>query len=348
MALNHFIAHRITRANPSQSTTIDLRNAAWNIDGKVDELFREMKTSFTKRAGKEYGRFSDDRAAHPVASWLEEFIEGKLGFESFSKKVTQQLKSELDKTGEPFEALLAIAHETLEGGDFLHLFIVQHHRGIYIDGDLDIAESLHLDTAGIRLAAKVNIADWQNEEAHRQGNALCLIRWRGEKELSEVFANSIGFAEKIDLSAETEAFLEAVKDYTKHLPTEVSDHTKNQVVEYCLQKESEGKPVVIEELSTTLEDTPTIEIEKPYSPPPKLANFIAEKNPKAKPELIPDKQQMKNFVRISGRDETMSMSFASACLGNSIVYDPDTDSLVIKNIPKSLKSRLKKHITGLD
>lgn len=346
MALNHFIAHKITRIDPAQSTTIDLRNASWTIDGKVDELFRDMKTSFIKRAGKEYGRFSDDRAAHPLASWLQEFLDAKLGFDSFSKKLVQQLKSELDKTGEPLEALVAVAHETLENGDLLHIFIVQHNRGIYIDGDLDIAESLHLDTAGIRLAAKVNIADWLDDDPFRHGNAVCLLRWRGEKDLSEVFENSIGFAEKIDVTAETEAFLEVVHDYTKDLPAEVSNQTKAQVVEYCLQKESEGKLVVIEELSTNLQDTPPLNTEQPYTPPPKFSRFIAEKKPKVKPELIPDKQQMKNFLRISGRNESMSMSFASTCLGDSIVYDPETESLVIKNIPKSLKSRLKKHITG--
>jgi Nucleoid-associated protein len=49
-------------------------------------------------------------------------------------------------------------------------------------------------------------------------------------------------------------------------------------------------------------------------------------------------------VRISGRDELMSMSFASDCLGETIVYDAETDSLTIRKIPSALKARLMKHL----
>ncbi|MFT7560794.1 MAG: nucleoid-associated protein [Flavobacteriales bacterium] len=343
MALNNLIVHRITRVNPSELSTLGLRKTSMEVDGRVDEFFREMKQCALKRAGKDYGRFSDDSAAHPVSNWLREFVDEKLSFDSFSQKFAQHLKRELDKTEAPLEGFLVIAYETLEGDEQLHAFIVQHNRGSYIDSDLDLSESLSLDTSGIRLAAKVSFSDWKSDEEHRQGNAVTLLRWRGEKELSDVFENTIGFAEKIDLSAETEEFLAVVNDYTRSLPNEVAEQTRSQVVEYCLQQDSVGKPVVIEELSNQLQDTKPVESEKPYTPPPKFSSYVAEKKPQAKPELIPDKKQIRNFVRISGRNELVSMSFASSCLGDSIVYDPETDSLTIKNLPSALKTRLKKH-----
>jgi nucleoid-associated protein len=40
------------------------------------------------------------------------------------------------------------------------------------------------------------------------------------------------------------------------------------------------------------------------------------------------------------------MSFSSSCLGDTIVYDPATDSLTIRNIPTGLKARLAKHLKG--
>jgi nucleoid-associated protein len=41
------------------------------------------------------------------------------------------------------------------------------------------------------------------------------------------------------------------------------------------------------------------------------------------------------------------MSFAAECLGETIVYDKDSDSLTIRNLPAPLKLRLIKHMQQL-
>ena len=265
----------------------------------------------------------------------------------------QHLKTELDKTEELIEGFIIFAYEQQEVGDSVHIFFAEHNSGQYIDADMDLSDSLYLDTNGIRLAAKININDWLSEDSHKESNALTLLRWRGEKELSDAFNDFIGFAEKRDLSAETEEFLEVVTDYTKDLPEEVAQHTKTQVVNYCLEQDKAGKPVVISELSSQLKNNPAPtktssnhENDAPSKPRPPMAefsNFINQKKPTAKPELIPDKAQLRQFVRISGRNDQLSMSFASSLLGDSITYDPENDSLTIKNIPSALKTRLAKH-----
>jgi nucleoid-associated protein len=118
-----------------------------------------------------------------------------------------------------------------------------------------------------------------------------------------------------------------------------------------------GKPVVIAELSSELKDHPaprkvsreddateaaTAEQAMPVKPLLEFASFVSTSQPAAKPELIPDTSQLRQFVRLSGRNNQLSMSFASSCLGDTIVYDPETDSLTIKDIPPRLKARLAK------
>jgi len=353
MALSHIIAHRIGRENPSAPTTIKLRDNCWQTNGRIDECFRELKLCFIKRLGKDYGRFSDDHASHPLSSWLKEFTDEKMSFESVTKKAMEHLKSELDKTEELIDGFFVFAHEQQEAGDSIHIFFAEHNSGQFIDGDMELSDSLYLDTNGIRLAAKISLTDWLSGDAHREANTLTLLRWRGEKGLSDAFHAFIGFAEKRDLSAETEEFLDVVSDYTKDLPDDVAQHTKAQVVHYCLEQDKAGKPVVISELSSQLKNNPAptkpstnTDSEaptKPRPPMPEFSNFVSQKKPAAKPELIPDKAQLRQFVRISGRNEQLSMSFASSLLGDSIVYDPETDSLTIKNIPPALKTRLAKY-----
>lgn len=357
MALTHIIAHRIQRQDPNVGATLVLRDSCWEKNGRIEECFRELKHGMMKRLGKEYGRFSDDYAAHPVANWLREFTEDKLGFESFSKKAMAHLKEEFDKIEEPLDGFLFFAHETQEAQDYLHVFVVLHNTGQFIDGEIEMSESFYLDTSGVTLAAKVNIADWQSDDPHTAANALTLLRWRGEKEVSDAFANFIGFAEKVDLGAETETFLGLVSDYTKDLSDDAAHQTKKQVVNYCLEQNKMGKPVVMAELSSELKDNPAprksnnqdddnddsqggdahLQIDLP-----EFASFVEKKQPAAKKELIPDTSQLRQFVRLSGRNNQMSMSFASSCLGDTIVYDPQSDSLTIKDIPPKLKARLAK------
>jgi len=353
MALTHIIAHRIQRLTPGEAATIKVRETCWSQNGRIEECFRELKLCVMKRFSKEYGRFSDDHASHPLSSWLGQYSDEKMGFESVSKNAMTHFKTELDKTEALVDGFVFFAHEVLEHESVIHVFFVQHNTGQFIDGELDLSESFYLDTSNVCLAAKINMTDWQSGDTHRASSALTLLRWRGEKELSDVFVDVVGFAEKIDVSADTEEFLSTVASYTKDLPEEVAFQTKKQVVDYCLEQDKVGKPVVMAELSRELKETKvpfddnngeadTVECKAL----PDFAAFVAQSQPVAKPELIPDKSQLRQFVRISGRDNNLSMSFTSSCLGDSIVYDPDSDSLTINNIPASLKTRLAKHLQG--
>lgn len=358
MALTHFIAHHLQRPEPNTPSLINLRDDCWQQDGRIEECFRELKLAVIKRFSKDYGCFSDDYGKHPLSSWLKEYSEDKLGFASFTKKAMQHLKTELDSTDIVVDGFFFFAHEKLEHDELVHLFFVQHNTGQYIDNDIAINESFYLDTANVNLAAKINIGDWQSDDSHRSSNALTLLRWRGEKELSDIFSDFIGFANKVDLSAETEAFLETVADYTKELPETEALYTKKKIVDYCLEQDKIGKPVVMDELSTELKHNPLPVSQKtedatdnssdaPSEPAlsklPEFSTFIAETKPSAKPELIPDKTQLRQFVRLSGRDHKLSMSFSSSCLGDSILYDPTSESLTIHNLPPTLKARLVKH-----
>ena len=125
MALSRIIAHRIQRANPTANAELQLRSDCWVQNGRIEECFRELKHCMLKRLGKDYGRFSDDHASHPMSRWLSEYCDEKLGFESFSQKAMEHLKSELDKTEELLDGFIFFAHEELEASSMLHIFIAQ-------------------------------------------------------------------------------------------------------------------------------------------------------------------------------------------------------------------------------
>jgi len=335
MAFSSIITHRIQRESPTASVKIHPRSEAFAASGKLDELAYELKTNFIRKGGKSYGRFSNETVEFPFSSWLQEYRQDRLGFESFTQKAVNHFKNELEKSEHFFDAYLFFAVEKIEAGDFLHVFAVEHLSGLYLDADLTINDSLYLDSSGFSLAAKINLTDW---DAGESVTYVTLLRGRGEKEITDAFTNFIGFSDKHDIKSDTVDFLQAVESFSQTLDEATAKITRTKVVDYCMEQKKAGKPVVIRELSDTLSQ----EI-KSYEPE-HFSRHIETKQAESKSEFIPDAAQLRNYIRISGRNDSLSMSFASECLGNEIVYDANSDSLTIKNIPPALKARLLKHL----
>jgi nucleoid-associated protein len=60
-----------------------------------------------------------------------------------------------------------------------------------------------------------------------------------------------------------------------------------------------------------------------------------------KTELIPDRKSLKNYLRYSGKNKEVTLSFAATALGSDISFDPNENSLTIKNLPSRLLKQLK-------
>jgi len=332
MAITHIIAHKIQRLTPTTAATLALREDELNSDGKVEECARELKISFIKKLGKIHGRFSSDSAEHPLSAWLREQREEKMSFAAFSKRAMEHFKLELDKGEALIDGVVFFIEERFENSHELYFLVTDHSAGQYLDGKLNIADSIYLDTGNITLGAKINLGEWLGDNQHL--NYLSVLPWRGEKDLSDAFIAYTGFTDKADIKGDTEVFLEAVDSYTAQLPEDLAHETRARVVNYCLEQDKAGNRVVINDLSSQVNEGNQQE----------FAKHLKVNQPQLKSELIPDRVQLRQYIRISGRDDLLSMSFDSKCLGESIVYNSDSDSLTITKIPSALKTRLLKHL----
>lgn len=301
------------------------------VSGVEEELLRELKHAYIGKAGKSYGQFSADTAEHPFSRWVEEYMDEKIPFASFTHKALQHFKLALEQSECELEGHLLVMTESLADGDFLYLFLVDHDEGSYIDSNLEMGSSYYLNVTRVLLGAKLNLTDMLQKEGK---NYLSVLRSRGDKKLTEFFWNFVGFTDKVDVSGDTSEFLNIVAAFTQDLPEEKAAETRVKVVDYCLDQDKSGVPVRMDELSAHVNE----------EAPEDFSRFVAEKQESPKEELIPDRNQIRQFMRISGRSDVVSMSFAASALGEAIVYDPTTDSLTIKSIPASLKARLLKHM----
>ena len=335
MAITSIIAHRIYRHAPGSAFELQLRSEAFAQNGKLEELAYELKTQFIRKGGKSYGRFSDELGEYPLPSWLRDCRAGRLGFLSFTHHAMQQFQQALEKAESLLDAYVFFVEEKLEVGDTLSVYLVEHQSGLYLDGELAIDDSLFLDTSGFTLAAKIQLDDWINSNS---STYLTLIRARGDKDIADAFTHFIAFTDKYDIKQETAEFLKVVDNFSQTLDETSAKITRSKVADYCLEQNKAGKTVTIADLSHTLAS----EV-KSYEPE-RFVRYVESTKPELKPEFIPHAGQVRSYVRISGRNDSLSMSFASECLGREIEYDAANDILTIKNLPSSLKARLIKHL----
>jgi nucleoid-associated protein len=335
MAFSLIVAHRITRTAPTASVITQTRTDVFSANGKLDELAYELKNNFIRKNAKSYGRFSSETAEFPFSAWLQEYRQERLGFANFTQKALSHFKSSLEKSENVLDAYVFFILEKIEAGEFLYVFLVEPMSGLYFDGDISLSDSLYLDSSGFSLAAKINLRDWDTADSLTY---VALLRARGDKEVSDAFTQFIGFSDKHDIKSDTNDFLQTVEHFSQTLDDTTAKITRTKVVDYCLEQKKAGKPVVISELSNNLSQ------EIKHYEPDRFAKFVETKKAEVKNEFIPDSSQLRNYIRISGRNDSLSMSFESACLGNDIVYDAASDSLTIKNIPPALKAKLLKHL----
>lgn len=338
MALTTIIAHRIYRHSPGDRVELQLRTELFTLTGKLEEFAYELKTQFIRKGGKSYGRFSTELGEFPLPSWLGDYRAERLGFLSFSHKAMQQFQQALEKTESLLDANLVFVEEKLEVGDTLSLYVVEHQSGLYLDGELMLADTQFLDTTGFSLAAKIQLNDWTDSDST---SYLTLLRSRSDKDIADAFTHFIAFTDKQDIKQETADFLKVVDEFSHTLDETTAKLTRTKVVNYCLEQNKAGKAVGIADLSHTLaEEVKTYE-------PERFIRYVEHTKPELKPEFIPHTGQIRSYVRISGRNDSLSMSFASDCLGREIEYDQEQDVLTIRNLPPALKARLIKHLKDI-
>ncbi len=331
MPLKHCILHKIERPVPGADIKTTLREQENNGDGAIYSLFEQLKQTYLRSSQKQYGFFDNTLEDSPLPQWLKEQIEGKSAFDSFSRRAMSHLLQLLENTDEVFSAHLLFAVETILEQDQFYIFWINHSEALNINTELDVAMNQYIDTAKLHYAAKVQLEEWLQQDSPKY---LSLMSTRGNKALSDAFGRFTGFTAGIDLVEQTSEFLGIVDAYADTLEADKVSDYKNQVIDYCVQQDRQGAPVVFDELSNQLNE----------NAPKHFSSFVSEQQQDNKQEIHTDRSSLKRYIRFFGRDNSMSISFAADKFGSDICYDPQTGELLIKNIPKSLKQQLARHL----
>ena len=175
---------------------------------------------------------------------------------------------------------------------------------------------------------KVDLAEWKVRKNYAY---LSMLPPRGNPEMAKIFDELTGFGDGIDKQESTEAFLKGVESFAKQLPEDKVNDYRTKVVDYCMEQEQKDEPVNIHGLSKELDG---IDCEK-------FVREVLPHNPAGEEEeVILDRKSLRRYIKLSGRERDLAISFSSYHLNGRVSYEEKTDTLSIHGLPNALRSQL--------
>ncbi len=318
------IAHRLTRCVGEQS--FSLSETVFTEAELNRALLSELKGVFNRRASKRYGRFADEGTA--FKGLVLNFLDSAIDFKSFSSKVLEQLAMMIEHEDIETDGHWVFLLEEMEGRRYLWVASLLQRDGLALNSDNNLLASGYIDFAKSGICFRIDLDDVQLPDQQR---FITLSFGFGDRALQGAMMSFVGFMDTVDTTADTERFMEAVKQYSASMPEENSKRFQKEAAEFCIEQSSQGESVSYKDLADSVDSVASVRFDR----------FVAEEAPGLNDNFIPDRSALKKYIRYTGRTRDVSVSFSNESLGREISFDPENNTLTLKELPASLIKQLK-------
>lgn len=349
MPITHFITHKIQKAPKQPGAVLEMCEEQVSTNEYAQSVMNQLKGIFIQRASKRYGRFDVDNST--FRALLQNWLADQQSFVSFSQTLAKYYAEKMDMTDLEIEGFLAFIVEELADGQRFYIFHLRERNNLALNANMEIVYTQLIDFSNTGFAMCLDTTEFSANSADEY---LTFSFGRGDKAVQNMFMEFCGFTDTVNTEQETKEFLEIVDLYTQTLPDKAAQETRDHILDYCVEQDKHGETVEYEVLSSQLDE----------QAPKKFQEFVLEKRQEkrlnqaisaageisdntlgsalVKNEFIPDRKSLKNYIRFSGKNKDVTLSFAASALGGDIQFDASSDSLVIKNLPARLLKQLKK------
>ncbi len=261
---------------------------------------------------------------------LSSYLDENIDFVELSQQAMQLLKHYIDQASKATGGYLVFVHYTLFGSEFLMISMLNNTSGVAVNSNLEIDPVDYLELSKLHLAARIDLSDWQDSE--QSDRYISIIRGKESHKLSEYFRKFIGSDEAISSKQETSELFNAVSQFCeeKIADDEQKSQIKHKASEYCLEQADKGQNVDIKDFSNYAAEGVVDD----------FLNYVNSEQFKLSQEIAPNKTVIRRFNKLSGRNDRISITINEEAIGDSVIFDPDKETLTITDLPASLKAQL--------
>lgn len=341
MKLIKLIVHAIDKTPDAGASQLNLCQQEMQANESLISFLNDLNSNFNSKLAKTHGAFVGNSTAggsypadgsNPFYSGLKRYLQEDLSFLDFSHQSMAYLKSLMDKNGKTKGGYIVFSHYQLFATDFLFVVILHNQSALLIDEKLQLNATEYLDTDSLYLAARIDLSEWQSKQDEQNNRYISMLIARDGKKINDYFREFIGFNETVDSKKETSQLLGAFNGFCQQskVAPERKDELKKKAVEYCSQQADTGGNVQVKDFSNYVSEMAEEDFYR----------YLQNEKIEMQDEITPDRGLLRKFNKISGRSGNLSITFPASLFNQSVFYDCDTDTLTIKNLPKSLREQL--------
>ncbi|QTH12513.1 nucleoid-associated protein YejK [Pseudomonas corrugata] len=334
MPVLHSVIHKIDKKPDGNPAVLHLASNE-QVDSQArDDLIQQFNETYNAAAGKGWGFFQAESGAFPLSGWLGTYLAGGSDFLSFSIIAVEHLTKLMEEPNLTTGGHALFCHYQQGMTEYLAIALVQETEAVTMTEELRLMTMKHLDLDHIRLAARINISEWQNNRQSKQ--YISYLKGKQGRRLNDYFRDFIGCQEGIDGPGETRTLLKAFSDFveSEDLPEESAREKTQALVSYSMAQAKLGEPITLTELSEVIDE----------GQPKAFADFIRAADYGLSDTLPPDKKTLNQFRRFTGRAEGLSISFEQHLLGSKIEFDATGGTLTLRGLPTQLTEQLKRAV----
>ncbi len=349
MKLIKLIVHAIDKTPDMGAGKLTLCQQEIQANDSLDTFLSDLNSNFNSKLAKTYGAFLAEPSEEPSNSsdtvqfqqLLNSYLNKNLSFVEFSHQSMDCLKVLMDRNGKTKGGFIVFAHYQLFASDFLFVVILHNQSAVLIDDQLQLNQTEYLDTHSLYLAARIDLGEWQESSYksnpdspidEQQNRYISMLIARDGKKINDYFREFIGFNETVDSKKETTDLLSALSGFVNQsrIEPEVKEELKKKAVDYCATQAETGDNVKVKDFSNYVSEMAEEDFYR----------YLENEKVDLNDEITPDRGLLRKYNKISGRSGNLSISFPAVLFNQSIFYDSESDTLTIKNLPKSLREQI--------
>ncbi|KFZ38551.1 nucleoid-associated protein NdpA [Shewanella mangrovi] len=333
------IIHSITQDKDGQ-LSCRLRPQPLLNGSAVEAIVADLHQIYSAKAGKGFGYFGvhgDDGEANPeFMQALRNYTLGKQGFVDFSAIAGKLLQQELSKYDFSQGGFLLLACYTYLASDYLFVALLNAKPSMTVLDDMELSQNTHLDLTNLQLAARIDLTEWQADEESRK--YISFVRGRAGRKVADFFLDFMGCVEGVNPKAQSKQLMQAVEDFVAEsdMTKEERQNCRERVFDYCTEQVDSGNDVLLKDLADELAE----------SGMDSFYDFAAGGEYALEEEFPADKSTLRQLKKFSGTGGGVSLSFDGTHLGERVIYDPVSDTILIKGVPANLKDQLDRRLKG--
>ncbi|WP_374351661.1 nucleoid-associated protein [Chitinimonas sp.] len=325
--ITDFIVHKLVKEAHQRIATIELRDVPLAVNPTVQRLVDHLHKLYAERTGKGYGRFEENEDEFPAPKYIRQHIIDEFDFFELSRRLMGHLQlrasNELLATG----GYVMIAKIGNGATNFLLTAIVTDVIGAAITEGLEVVDSVHLDMSQLRVAGRVDLTAWQ------AGADRYISFLKGRGEVAGYFKLFLGCNDVLVALDETKKLVKGLEEFAHAQQVEPIQRDRLLEDAYNLLDElgKNGTPVSLEALANRLwPDEPEL-----------LRAKLAEEALGLSDGFVPDRRAIKGLIKFEGKSDYWKLVFdRKAIRAGDLRYDPNTDTIVLSNLPNHLRQEL--------